>query len=96
MTAPLLYVTGTEISALAAAAVSGPDIGVRMLRTGVDDDGREFVAPEHRDALGLYPRWIVLRLAILRDLDITSENITDAERAELRAFAADHGKELVG
>ena len=36
------------------------------------------------------------RLGILRDLDITSLNLTDDERVELAAFAAEHGKELVG
>ena len=90
-----IYLSREEATALSRSAISGPDVGVRVLDL-LTDDGRVCLHPDSRDALGQYPRWAVLRLGILRNLDITSTNITEEERPELLAFAAEHGKELIG
>ncbi len=91
--AEYLYVTAEEIAALITAArgMPGPPV-VPLSGTGAG----VCINPATRDKDGLYPRWMVLRLAVLRNLDITSMEITDGERVELLAFAAEHGKELVG
>lgn len=97
MTGDRLYLTAEEIAALTRAAISGRDGTVRVLDLRVCAGcGNAYLNPDSRDGVGAYPRWIVARLGILRDLDITSLNLTDDERVELAAFAAEHGKELVG
>lgn len=56
--------------------------------------GQVWLDPRSADAQGQYPRWILLRLAVLRGLDLTGNALTPTERAELDVFAAAHGKEL--
>ncbi len=86
----VLYVDADEIAALLRSSPRGRALLLHSTPGGMCID------PGTRDEQGRYPRWIVLRLGILRDLDITSMEITDGERVELLAFAAGHGKELVG
>lgn len=56
--------------------------------------GGVWLDPASRDEHGNYPRWVVLRLAVLRALDLSGETISDEERVELVAFAAAHGREI--
>lgn len=58
--------------------------------------GAVWLDPDTRDeTTGLYPRWILLRLAVLRGRDLSGMALTEQERAELTAFAKTNGKEEV-
>lgn len=54
--------------------------------------GAVWLDPDTRDEVGLYPRWILLRLAVLRGRDLTGMALTNMELAELTAFAHANGK----
>lgn len=87
-----IYLREGELAALTREA-HGADNG-RVVPLAFGASGA-WLSPAARDADGNYPRWIVLRLAVLRGLDLTSARISDAERDELSRFAAEHGKEVI-
>lgn len=90
--AELIYLRDGEVEALMREA-QGPGNG-RAVQCGFGP-GAVWLDPDTRDEQGMYPRWIVLRLAVLRGLSLPPADITAAEREELEAFAARHGRELI-
>jgi len=90
-----IYLAEGETGILTREARRGPGGMVRVLPLEFGPAG-VWLDPQCCDEAGAYPRWIVLRLGVLRNLDITSMDITSQERVELVEFAAEHGRELVG
>ena len=87
----LIYLHDGELEALMRDA-GGPGNG-RVVQCAFGF-GAIWLDPATRDAQGRYPRWVVLRLAVLRGLSVAGEDLTEQEQAELTEFAAKHGREV--
>jgi hypothetical protein len=84
-----IYLAEGEMAALIREA-QGPLNG-RTVPVAFGPGGGAWLDPRSRDAQGQYPRWILLRLAVLRGIDLSAEHMTDDERVELVGFAYDNG-----
>jgi hypothetical protein len=94
-TDPRIYLRDGEAEALTLSTLGLRDGRQRVVPLAFGP-GAVWLDPQSVDEQGNYPRWIVARLGILRGLDITSMELTEDERVELEAFAAEHGRELIG
>lgn len=72
---------------------SGPRHGGRVVQCAFGG-GQAWLDPRTRDGHGNYPRWIVLRLAVMRGVPLSRADVSEAERVELAAFADANNRQI--
>lgn len=72
---------------------SGPHHGGRVVPCAFGG-GQVWLDPRAKDEQGRYPRWILLRLAVMRGVKLSRADVSEAERVELAAFADANDRQI--